>query len=64
MISIFTTVCFCFRFNDESEACTDLRRRELRIAGLCMGQQSTGGVPLWKHDIIVVTAGQVCIFDF
>ena len=24
-----------------------------------MDQQSTQGVPLWKHDIIVVTAGRI-----
>ena len=24
-----------------------------------MDQQSTQGVPLWKHDIIVVTAGKI-----
>ncbi|XP_052231599.1 uncharacterized protein LOC127845015 isoform X1 [Dreissena polymorpha] len=45
-----------YRFNDETEDCTELVERRLRIAALCMGQQSTGGVPLWKHDVIVVTA--------
>ncbi|KAK3102774.1 hypothetical protein FSP39_013845 [Pinctada imbricata] len=33
-----------------------LMDRKLRIAALCGGQQSTGGVPLWKHDLIIVTA--------
>lgn len=27
-----------------------------------MGQQSTGGVPLWKHDVVVVTAGGHLLF--
>ncbi|XP_063397896.1 antiviral innate immune response receptor RIG-I-like [Mytilus trossulus] len=31
-------------------------RRKLLIAGLCSGSQSSRGVPLWKHDVIVVTA--------
>ncbi|XP_069133916.1 uncharacterized protein [Argopecten irradians] len=30
--------------------------RELKIAELCGGQQSTGGVALWQHDIIIATA--------
>ncbi|CAC5368724.1 unnamed protein product [Mytilus coruscus] len=31
-------------------------KRKLLIAGLCSGSQSSRGVPLWKHDVIVVTA--------
>jgi len=46
------------RFNVNGEELGDLERRPIRIAGLCMGQQSTGGVPLWKHDVVVVTAGK------
>ncbi|KAK3593951.1 hypothetical protein CHS0354_040685 [Potamilus streckersoni] len=34
----------------------DLVDRELTVAVLCGGQQSTGGIPLWRHDVIVVTA--------
>ncbi|KAL3841905.1 hypothetical protein ACJMK2_019994 [Sinanodonta woodiana] len=34
----------------------DLVERELTVAVLCGGQQSTDGIPLWKHDVIVVTA--------
>ncbi|XP_052802389.1 uncharacterized protein LOC128232720 [Mya arenaria] len=45
------------RFNDETEQTTDLVRRKIRVAALCMGQQATHGIPLWKHDIVVVTAG-------
>ncbi|XP_053384999.1 uncharacterized protein LOC123536219 [Mercenaria mercenaria] len=41
------------RFNPDSDT---LQRRTLRIAAVCMGQQTTNGIPLWKHDIVVVTA--------
>lgn len=27
------------------------------IAALCGGSQNTQGIPLWKHDVIVATAG-------
>ncbi|XP_060070769.1 uncharacterized protein LOC132550694 [Ylistrum balloti] len=30
--------------------------RELKIAEVCGGKQSTGGTPLWQHDIIIATA--------
>ncbi|WAR01129.1 DCL2-like protein [Mya arenaria] len=40
------------QFNDETEQTTDLVRRKIRVAALCMGQQATHGIPLWKHDIL------------
>lgn len=46
-----------FRYDYGSERYED---RRLRIAALCGEQQSTedlGDVPLWQHDVIVVTAG-------
>ena len=35
--------------------------RQLKIAALCGEQQDIedmAGVPLWQHDIIVITAGE------
>ncbi len=35
-------------------------KRQVKIAALCGEQQETedtGGIPLWHHDVIVVTAG-------
>ncbi|XP_052066353.1 uncharacterized protein LOC127705998 [Mytilus californianus] len=33
-----------------------LEERKPVIAALCGGLQKSGGVPLWKHDVIIVTA--------
>ncbi|XP_060557086.1 uncharacterized protein LOC132717609 isoform X2 [Ruditapes philippinarum] len=44
------------RFNPDSDNPLDIERRKLRIAAVCMGQQATHGIPLWKHDVVVVTA--------
>lgn len=44
------------RYNTDSQDLKEIQRRKLKIATLCMEQQSTHGVPLWKHDIIIVTA--------
>lgn len=40
----------------EPENPSKLVERKLKIAALCGGQQSTQGVPIWQHDLIVVTA--------
>lgn len=42
------------RFDPENPS--KLVERKLKIAALCGGQQSTQGVPIWQHDLIVVTA--------
>ncbi|XP_062568485.1 uncharacterized protein LOC134230665 [Saccostrea cucullata] len=42
------------RFDPENPS--KLMERKLKIAALCGGQQSTDGVPIWQHDLIVVTA--------
>lgn len=39
-----------------SDTCQEVELRAPRIASVCMGQQSTGGIPLWQHDVVVVTA--------
>lgn len=44
------------RFNPDSDTCMDTVNRTLHIAAVCMDQQTTHGTPLWKHDIVVVTA--------
>ena len=53
----------CCRLDDG-----ELTSRPLRIAALCMEKQDAEevdgieGLPLWKHDIIVITAGnKYCI---
>ncbi|KAL4224482.1 hypothetical protein ACF0H5_015183 [Mactra antiquata] len=44
------------RYNPDSATCLDIESRDLYIASVCMGQQNTYGIPLWKHDVVVVTA--------
>jgi hypothetical protein len=36
-----------------------LEKRNPLIAALFGGSQNTGVIPLWKHDVIVVTAGKM-----
>ena len=50
---------FIYRYNPERDGYEELIERHLNIAAVCMGQQSTGGVPMWKHDVVIVTAGQL-----
>ncbi|KAL5007600.1 hypothetical protein ScPMuIL_016406 [Solemya velum] len=44
------------RFDQNDGSSGDLDNRHLLFATLCGGRQNTGGIPLWKHDIIIVTA--------
>lgn len=44
------------RYSPDSDDCLEMATRVPRIAAVCMGQQATGGVPLWQHDVLVVTA--------
>lgn len=50
---LFLLVSCRFDLNNSS----NLVKRKLKIAALCGGQQATDGVPIWQHDLIVVTAG-------